>query len=83
MCHLKEFRKDNGQDTLLDIYIHTQTQTHTHMHKTLTYSSFDLLLLNANSPWLHYYSHNICTIVDTVNVSSIKSMHMCMYKTNI
>ena len=42
MCHLKEFRKDNGQDTLLDICIHTQTQTHTHMHTMLTYSSFDL-----------------------------------------
>ena len=51
MCHLKEFRKDNGQETLLDICIHTQTQTqtHTHMHTTLTYSSFDLLLLNANN----------------------------------
>ena len=49
MCHLKEFRKDNGQETLLDICIHTQTQTHIHMHTTLTYSSFDLLLLNANN----------------------------------
>ena len=49
MCYLKEFRKDNGQETLLDFCIHTQTQTHTHMHTTLTYSSFDLILLHANN----------------------------------